>query len=72
MFPDLLPKGQPHRSGYRIDAVAEGVSWRGIVYDRDGVATPVDFAASTRPAALQRARQTVDGLIALQRRRWRG
>jgi hypothetical protein len=66
------PKGLPYRDGFRVDAVHQGADWRGIVYDPHGVATPVDFAATTRAAALDRARKTVDGLIALQRRRWRG
>jgi hypothetical protein len=71
MFPDYHPPaGQPCRGGYRVDALPEGTSWRGRVYDQHGVAT-LTFPASTRADALKLARQTVDGLIALQRRRWR-
>jgi hypothetical protein len=66
------PNGQPYRDGFRIDAMPEGATWRGIVYDRHGVGTRVDFPTSTMQAALERARQTVDGLVALQRRHWRG
>jgi hypothetical protein len=66
------PKGIPYGAGYRIDAALEGTAWRGIVYDRRGNEMLVDFPTPTKPAALERARQTVDGLVALQRRQSRG
>jgi hypothetical protein len=66
------PKGIPCRDGYHVDAMREGASWRGIVYDPHGGVTRVAFPASTRAAALEHARQTVDVQIAGQRRRWRG
>jgi hypothetical protein len=58
-------KGQLYR-GYRIDAAPEGHAWQGIVIDPQGVAMQVDFLAATKDAALTRARQTVDIMLALR------
>jgi hypothetical protein len=66
-FVFTTPKGRSYRRGYRVDAFMEGVHWRGIVYDAQGIATPVDLAASTKDEALRRAREIVDYQIALQR-----
>jgi len=66
------PKGQPYRGGYRIDAFPDGANWRGWIYDRQGNARRDDFSASTRAKAIDRAREIVDGLIALERQSLRG
>jgi hypothetical protein len=64
-------RGQSYH-GYRIDALPEGDAWQGVVTDPQGGVMQVDYLAPTKDAALTRARQTIDVLLALKDPQRRG